>query len=176
MKASLIITTIASLIILVFTQCNSIKKLQYTTEQSGTEKYLKGIINRATLDADTNYAWLKKDMQYTRANEQAVSVFKEQKNKFKLVVFGGTWCEDTHNLLPKFYKLVQKSEFPEKNILLIAVDKDKQTINNLHTIYNVKQVPTFIVFQGKKEVGRVVEYGKYNDIEKELAEIVSTLQ
>jgi hypothetical protein len=29
--------------------------------------------------------------------------------------------------------------------------------------------------QGDKEIGRVVEYGKYNDIEKELAEIVSKL-
>jgi thiol-disulfide isomerase/thioredoxin len=160
---------------IVLSGCATVQKTNYVTEEKSNEKYLKGIINKSILDADSNYIWLSRDMKYTKANEAAVATFKQQKSKFKLVVFGGTWCEDTHNLLPKFYKLIEKSEYPEKNILLIAVDKNKQTINDLHNKYNVKQVPTFIVMQGDKEIGRVVEYGKYNDIEKELAEIVSKL-
>jgi protein-disulfide isomerase len=55
------------------------------------------------------------------------------------------------------------------------VDRNKQTTTQLHTQYNITKVPTFIVMQGKAEVARIVEYGKYNDIEKELAEIVEKL-
>jgi thiol-disulfide isomerase/thioredoxin len=164
-----------AIVLTVLIGCATVQKTNYVTEEKSNEKYLKGIINKSILDADSNYIWLSRDMKYTKANEAAVATFKQQKSKFKLVVFGGTWCEDTHNLLPKFYKLIEKSEYPEKNILLIAVDKNKQTINDLQNKYNVKQVPTFIVMQGDKEIGRVVEYGKYNDIEKELAEIVSKL-
>ncbi|MFY8127326.1 MAG: thioredoxin family protein [Chitinophagaceae bacterium] len=155
--------------------CSSTQKIDYTTVQNGNEKYLRGVINKNVLNSDSNYIWLARDMKYIRPNNDAVAIFNQQKTKFSLIVFGGTWCEDTQNLLPKFYKLIEKSEFPEKKVLLIAVDRDKQTINNLHQTYKITQVPTFIVMQGNKEIGRVVEYGKYNDIEKELAEIVSKL-
>jgi len=36
-------------------------------------------------------------------------------------------------------------------------------------------VPTFIIVKNGREVGRVVEYGKTGNIEKELGEIVMTL-
>ncbi|HAI83817.1 MAG TPA: glycerophosphodiester phosphodiesterase, partial [Chitinophagaceae bacterium] len=42
--------------------------------------------------------------------------------------------------------------------------------------WNIINVPTFIVLDNNgKEVGRVVEYGKYGVIDKELGEIVSRL-
>jgi hypothetical protein len=37
-------------------------------------------------------------------------------------------------------------------------------------------VPTFIILQNGKEMGRVVEYGKTGNVEKELADIVAKLQ
>ena len=40
--------------------------------------------------------------------------FKANKDKFTMLVFGGTWCEDTHNLWPLFYSLVDKSGYDEK--------------------------------------------------------------
>lgn len=168
-------TIVIACFTILLTNCSTTQQLNFTTVVSGNEKYLKGIINKGTLDSDSNYIWLSRDMKYIKPSETAVATFKTQKNKFNLIVFGGTWCEDTQNLLPKFYKLIEKSEYPEKNIMLVAVDRNKQTINDLHAKYKVTQVPTFIVMQGDKEIGRVVEYGKYNDIEKELAEIVSKL-
>jgi thiol-disulfide isomerase/thioredoxin len=93
-----------------------------------------------------------------------------------MVVFGGTWCEDTQNLLPKFYQLVNASGYPQSKISLIAVDRKKQTINDLSKIYNISNVPTFIVLKDGKEVGRVVEYGKEGDITKELGKIVAGIK
>ncbi len=138
------------------------------------KKMLKGTINRALLENDTAFTWFKESMQYGKANDAAVTAFQQNKSKFTMLIFGGTWCEDTQNLLPKFYKLVDKSGYPESNITLIAVDRQKQALNNLHVTYNITNVPTFIVLKEGKEVGRVVEYGN-GDMVKELGEIIGKL-
>ena len=147
----------------------------YETKMDGDTKILKGVINRAAIESDTSFKWFQQNMQLGRADAAAVEAFKKNGAKFQMVVFGGTWCEDTQNLLPVFYRLVDLSGYPEKNITLIAVDRDKTTLDNLHKTYDIENVPTFIVMQNGKEVGRVVEYGKYGQIDKELGEIVSKL-
>ena len=156
--------------------CSATKKVStnYQVLDDKGKKMLKGTINRALLEKDTAFAWFKESMQYGKPNDAAVTAFQQNKSKFTMLIFGGTWCEDTQNLLPKFYKLVDKSGYPESNITLIAVDRQKQALNNLHITYNITNVPTFIVLKEGKEVGRVVEYGK-GDMVKELGEIVGGL-
>ena len=99
-----------------------------------------------------------------------------QKNgsKVHFVVFGGTWCHDTQNLLPVFYRLLDKSNVPDAEVTLIGVDREKTALNGLHSAFKITNVPTFIVMKDGKEIGRVVEYGKYGAIDKELGEIVAT--
>jgi thiol-disulfide isomerase/thioredoxin len=157
----------------IFSACSSSHKTNYTIGKDGDKKMLKGIINRTLIENDTAFAWFKENMKYGTIDALAIAAFQQKKNKFSIVVFGGTWCHDTQNLLPVFYKLVDKSAYPEKAITLIAVDRNKQTINNLQDKFHVTNVPTFIVMKNGNEVGRVVEYGKYGQIDKELGEIVA---
>lgn len=163
-------------VITLFSLSCATNKLNYTTTKNGEEKILKGIINRSIIENDTSFKWFTEYMKYGTADANAVKVFAEKKDKFNLVVFGGTWCHDTQNLLPVFYRLIDKSNFPDKKILLVGVDRNKQTINDLHTQYKIVNVPTFIVLENGKEIGRVVEYGKYSAIDKELGEIVATIK
>lgn len=160
---------------------NVMGKISYETSRDegheGNAKILKGIINRSILEHDTAFNWFATNMKYGNVDAAAVAAFAKQKDKFTLVVFGGTWCHDTQNLLPTFYKLIDKSGFAESNITLIGVDRKKQTIKNLQTTFNITNVPTFIVLdKNKKEIGRVIEYGKTGAMDKELGEIVSTIQ
>ena len=167
---------IALVFIGFFSACSSTKKTatNYQVLDYKGKKMLKGIINRQLIENDTAFAWFKESMQYGMPDVAAVTVFQQNKTKFKMIIFGGTWCEDTQNLLPKFYKLVDKSGYPESNITLVAVDRQKTTVNNLNITYNITNVPTFIVLKDGKEVGRVVEYGK-GDMVKDLGEIVGKL-
>jgi len=55
-------------------------------------------------------------------------------------------------------------------------DRAKTSLYNLHNLFHIVDVPTFIVMKDGKEVGRVVEYGKEGQIDKELGEIVNTIQ
>jgi hypothetical protein len=59
---------------------------------------------------------------------------------------------------------------------LIGVDRPKTTLYDLHKAFNVTKAPTFIVMKDGKEVGRVEEYGKLGQIDKELGEIVASIK
>ena len=169
------VVIICSLFFMV--SCSTTQKINYITISNAKEKTLQGVINRNIIASDTSFKWFKNNYNHANPNANAVEVFRTRKNDFSLMVFGGTWCEDTQNLLPLFYKLIDKSEYPEKKITLVGVNREKKSGNELSTIYSIINVPTFIVLNKKgKEVGRVVEYGKYNEIDKELAEIVSSIQ
>ena len=105
----------------------------------------------------------------------AVQAFQKNGTKFQIVVFFGTWCEDSQNLLPVFFRLVDKSAYPAANITLIGTERGKMTLNSIRTAFNITNTPTFIVMKDGKEIGRVVEYGKYGQMDKELGEIVSSI-
>jgi thiol-disulfide isomerase/thioredoxin len=161
-------------ILIFLSACGTAKKAAtYTVTQNGTEKILKGTITRSLIENDTAFAWFKENMKWGKADAAAVAAFSKNKDKFSMVVFGGTWCHDTQNLLPIFYRLIDKSGYPESKITLIGVDRAKTAPNDLHKKYNIINVPTFIIIKDGKEVGRVVEYGTKGAIDKELGEMVA---
>jgi len=139
------------------------------------EKTLKGIISRQVLLADTTFKWYAEALKGYTVRADAKEALGKQKDSIRLIVFIGTWCEDSHFIIPKLYATTDAAGFPDKNITLIGVDRNKTTLGNLTETLNVKNVPTIIVFKNGKELGRVVEYGKYGMFDKELAEIVSSL-
>ena len=170
---------LAAIIILMF-GCKAAQQTQHKPEYivipDDRTKILKGYINRSIIENDTAFAWFKENMKWGQADAAAIESFNKNKDKFTMLVFGGTWCGDTKNLLPVFYRLVDKSGYPDNKITLIGVDRAKTTIEDLHKKWNITNVPTFIVLHDGKEVGRVVEYGKYSQVDKELGEIVASIQ
>ncbi|WP_153797737.1 thioredoxin family protein [Foetidibacter luteolus] len=139
-------------------------------------KVLKGILKRSDIEADTAFRWFKQNYDITPASAVAVDAFKKNASKFQVVVFGGTWCHDTQYLLPLFYRLADSGGLPDSAISLIGVDREKTASGHLEKAFNVLNVPTFIVMKDGKEIGRVVEYGKEGEIDKELGAIVAGIQ
>jgi len=163
------------LLVTNFTQAQ-IHNYEISKDPENGEKVLKGLLSRADIENDTAFKWFGNNMKLGQVNADAVAAFKKHANDIQLIVFGGTWCEDTQNLLPVFYKLIDKSGFPDSSITLIGVDRPKTTLYNLHKAFNATKAPTFIVMKDGKEIGRVEEYGKYGQIDKELGEIVSSIK
>ena len=153
-----------------------VRSYEISTDPNNGEKVLKGLLSRADIENDTAFKWFKDNMKYGQADPTAIAAFKQHAQDIQLVVFGGTWCEDTQNLLPVFYRLIDKSGFPDSSITLIGVDRPKTTLYDLHKAFNVTKAPTFIVMKDGKEVGRVEEYGKLGQIDKELGEIVASIK
>jgi thiol-disulfide isomerase/thioredoxin len=160
-------------ILFLLSACSSSKKTtNYKTLPDDETKVLQGYINRSVLENDTAFTWFASNVSYGKADASAVEAFKQKGSKFNMLVFAGTWCHDTQAMLPVFYRLVDASNYPDKKITLIALDREKKGVDDLYKTHNVISVPTFIVMQNGEELGRVVEYGKDGNIDKELGEIV----
>lgn len=131
-----------------------------------------GIVSKADLQNNAAFTWYKANENNYTPKEVQVNTLKEGKGKLKYLVFGGTWCSDTHFILPKFFKLMEAATVAEEDISFFATDRNKKTIGNITEVMNIKNVPTIIVMKEGKEVGRVVEYGSTGMWDQELADLV----
>ncbi len=137
------------------------------------EKSLKGILSREVLTADTSFRWYAEAQKIYTPNASAVDALQKNKDTVQLLVFMGTWCEDSHFIIPRLFKLTDAAGFPDERITLIGVDRSKKTFSHLCEALDVKNVPTIIVMKKGKELGRVVEYGSSGLYDKDLAEILN---
>ena len=148
---------------------------KYTIIADTETVVMKGVINRELLEKEPAFTWMTENRKYGSADAGAVKIFSEKKDQFTLLIFIGTWCHDSQNLLPLLFRLTDKSGFPDNRIQIVGLDRIKTAPNNWHQVWNITNVPTFIVLQNGKEAGRVVEYGTTGNMEKELAAIVAKL-
>lgn len=140
------------------------------------EKSYKGIISREVLTGDTSFHWYADNLRAYTPNAAALEGLQKQKDSIQLLVFMGTWCDDSHNIIPKFYSLLDSAGFSNDRVTLVGVDRQKRTFSHLAEALNIKNVPTIIVLKNGKEAGRVVEFGKYGLFDMELGEILNSIQ
>lgn len=146
--------------------------ISFADKEAKGQHILDGIITRYALENDSTYQWYhSSQMNYTPAPE-VVQAMQNAIGKKQLVIFGGTWCEDTQFVLPKFFKLQEQSGLPDGAVSLFAVDRAKQTIGGINKAFKITNVPTIIVMENGKEIGRVVEYGSTGQWDKELAALL----
>ena len=149
-------------------------QFQVLIERPG-EKSFKGIISREVLETDTSFKWYAENLKGYTPNAEAVAGLKKNADSIQLLVFMGTWCEDSHFIIPKFFALTDAAGFSSNRITLIGVDRQKKTLSHLTEALNITNVPTIIVLQNGKETGRVVEYGKTGLFDKDLGEILKSV-
>ena len=133
-------------------------------------KILKGIISRDILARDTSFKWYAQNQKPYAGGDDAVT-FGKHKDSIQLVIFLGTWCEDSQVIIPKLFPFFDAAGFSNDRVTLIGVDRNKKSISHIADAFNVINVPTVIVMKEGRELGRVVEYGRFGIVEKELAEI-----
>lgn len=135
-------------------------------------KILKGIISKDLIDNDTSFNWYAPSQTNYTPDASIVKAFAKAKDSISFIIFGGTWCEDTQFILPKFFKIQEQSGIADSSITFFGVDRDKKTLGNIADAFHITNVPTIIIMKDGKELGRVVEYGKTGKWDEELAAIV----
>lgn len=133
---------------------------------------LNGIISKYILQNDPIFNWYASSQSAYTPDVNIVNALEAAKSKVTFVLFGGTWCDDTQFILPKFFKLQEASGFPDSSISFFAVNRQKKTLGNFADVFNITNVPTIIVLKEGKEVGRIVEYGKTGKWDVELVELL----
>lgn len=166
--------TILLAIIALFTLSMNSQAQDFVREldQKTDKPLLRGQLKFKDITTESAYPWIHDDYQ---ANERVVAKLKKLLPKYRLVVFIGTWCEDTQLLLPQLYRTLQDASFDFNALEMYGLNRKKEGLNSEHQIYNIKLVPTIIIMDRFKEVGRIVE-SVNTSIEKDLLDLLEAYQ
>ncbi|HEY6435383.1 MAG TPA: thioredoxin family protein [Ignavibacteriaceae bacterium] len=138
-------------------------------------KIYTGTVNKSMLQNDSlfNKWYTPNHNAYNPDTTIIGALARANAQKLQYVVFGGTWCEDTQFILPRFFKLQEMGGVPDNNITFFGVNRDKKALGHIAEAFGIINVPTIIVMKNGIELGRVVEYGKTGKWDAELATIVN---
>ncbi|UTX49423.1 thioredoxin family protein [Chryseobacterium sp. MA9] len=117
--------------------------------------------------------WYVKEHDEYALDQKAVSELKKAKiGTYDIIVFMGTWCEDSHRDFPRLMKILEAVNYPENKLNIIAVNRKKESPTGDESLYNLQKVPTVILKRYGKEIGRIVEMPTTGYIERDLVEIL----
>lgn len=118
---------------------------------------LRGQIEFSDLLDESTCGWLKTGSASYKANAQAIEGIQALGGNYRYVIFSGTWCEDTQILLPQFYAVMQQADIPTSAITLFGVNRAKKALNDEELVFDITRVPTIIVLEQNREIGRITE-------------------
>jgi hypothetical protein len=84
----------------------------------------------------------------------------------------GSWCSDSQQHVPDFYKILDEIDYSPDKVTLIAVNEAKATEGNEIDSLDIKFVPAFIFYRNGSELGRIVESPEKN-LEGDMLEILT---
>jgi thiol-disulfide isomerase/thioredoxin len=160
-------------LLLAVTAVSAQQQFESSIDKNGSKVY-KGIISPDLIQSDTTFKWYADNAKGYTPNSVALSALTQYRDSIQLLVFMGTWCEDSHVIIPKLFGLLDAAGFSKDRVTLIGVDRSKKTLSHLAEALDIKNVPTLMVMKNGKELGRVVEYGKYGMWDKELGEVINS--
>lgn len=140
-----------------------------TCSEEKQEVILTGIVEAQHLVKDLNeFATGYKSYQVDTAS---ITPLKELAEPTEIIVIIGTWCPDCHRETPRFIRIMEEVANPNIKVTYIGVDRTKQDPEGLAAKYEFTRIPTFIIQQKGKEIGRIVERPTVS-LEKDLVDIL----
>ena len=133
----------------------------------------KGVLSREILEKEPSFSWYAENQKPYTPYPSSVQALHNTKDSIQLLVFMGTWCEDSHFIVPKLFILLDAAGFPGDHVTVVGVDHDKKTVGNLSPALHITNVPTIIAYRNGRELGRGIEYGKNGMWDKELGDIIA---
>ncbi len=166
MKKLLILLPLA----LLLTQCSTLN--QQATSHEG-EPILLGKINRAGLEKLPYGEWFNNGYQGYTVDQSALG--KSSLDGIEILTFMGTWCSDSREYVPHFYKILDDLNFNKKRHAIVALDnhpdRNKTSPGGEEKGWNIEYVPTFIFLKNGREIGRIVE-SPMESLEQDMAGIL----
>jgi hypothetical protein len=115
--------------------------------------------------------WQENYDHYEPPADMVESLKKQRAADLKIVVYLGLWCPDSGNNVPKFIKILDLVAAPWPVRYFSVGRKASGDVQYFVEDLKVERVPTFIVYKGGREIGRIVENPRVGMIE-DLQEIV----
>lgn len=143
-----------------------------TTDADNGSIIFTGQCSFADLEQEKTFTWMAEGVSGYKPGAEAVAQLKKKLPAYNLVIFLGTWCEDSQNLIPKLYKTLKEAGYPMNQVRMYGVNRAKESKYYDHKAYRIDRVPTIILQRGNTEVGRIVEQVQ-NSIESDLLALIA---
>jgi len=101
--------------------------------------------------------WFNQEYNSYTLDKNSLDKIKSKIKTKKVLVFFGSWCSDSRREVPRFIKILDYLDIKYKNVDFTALDRNKTAPNYKNNIQNIVFVPTFIILDNGKEVGRITE-------------------
>lgn len=108
---------------------------------------------------------------YKPDSEVIKGLSAESKDLPQIFVVLGTWCGDSKEHVPHFYKVIDQIGYPADKIFMVAVDRAKKGGEFCLTDFDIQLVPTFIFTRKGEEIGRIIET-PMTSIEQDMLDII----
>jgi len=150
-------TILAGLLMIISMTAMAQKKYDVSKDEKEGGQVFNGPITFTDLDNETSFTWLKTGAEEYNPDEKTLAYLRSTLKNYNMVVFLGTWCDDSHYLVPKLEKLLGMTDYPEAQLTMYGVNRAKTTKGGEEKKYDITFVPTIILLKGGKEVGRIKE-------------------
>lgn len=172
-KISQLLLACAALV-LILQSCESQKVVvNREVESAENGKMLLGHQTKNQFLKEPYSSWYGKEHDEYAIDQNAMAELKKAKlSSYQITVVMGTWCEDSHREVPRFFKIIEELNHPENKLTIIAVNRKKEAPNGEEGPLNIQRVPTFIIQKYGKEIGRITESPKSGYLERDLIEIL----
>lgn len=145
---------------------------QIIIDEKSEKPMLIGFTNRNAFTDTTFSWWFSTEYNDYDVEEGITSQLSPMLEDISIKIVMGTWCSDSRREVPHFYKILDLSNFQEKNLTVINVDRKKLAEEIDLSDLKIELVPTFIVYRDKTEIGRIIETPE-ETLEKDLLNILN---
>lgn len=167
-------------ILLLFTGCaQKIIVNRYTKTDDGS-LMMVGRQDRSAFKHESFYIWYKKEYDSYKPDAKIVEKLTGEIDDYEIEIFLGSWCGDSKREVPRFLKILDEAQFPEKQLKIYAVTRKKESFYGEEQGKNIIRVPTFIFYEkgkrysktGKREINRIIESPVDKKLENDMLKII----
>lgn len=116
--------------------------------------------------------WFSKEYERYKVDKNLLKKISGELPNKKVVLYMGTWCEDSQREVPGMLKILQLAGYPLEEIQIIAVDEPKERPLAWLQKHKVQYIPALIFFENETEINRIVEF-PINTLEQDMWSILS---
>lgn len=162
------------ILILILLITSKIFAQQFNNSTVDTVKNKKMLIGYCTREAfqDTAFKdWFDEQYNSYQPDYETIDQLEGKLDDVTITIVMGTWCSDSKEQIPAFYKILDELNYPSDKVTLICVDRKKKGLSNEADGLNIELVPTIIFYRNGEEIGRIIETPQ-ESLEKDLLGII----
>jgi hypothetical protein len=160
------------LLLILFSKTYSQDTNKVIVDPEESEPMLIGYCTREALEDTAFSGWFNSNYDSYEPDSSALDELRGNIGNAGITLVIGTWCSDSREVIPGFFKVIDMLGYSSERIKMIAVDRDKKTEGDELEGLNAEYSPTIIFYRDSMELGRIVEFPE-ETIEQDMVRILS---